>query len=73
MTHDSVADAAFIYVADPIRPGGVAQTRMLHHYTPDASVHVHFDADNRLLGIEFLGFSRLVPDEVSQRVMGTDE
>lgn len=70
MTHDPEADAAYIYVAEAIPPGGVAQSKPLDHYTPGASVVLDFDRDNRLLGIELLGFSRLVPDEVLRRVGG---
>lgn len=72
MTHDPEADAAYIYVVGSIPPGGVAQSRVLDHHTPGASVTLDFDANNRLLGIELLGFSRLVPDEVSRRVNGMD-
>ena len=73
MTHDPEADAAYIYIADPIAPGGVAQSRILDHHTPGASVTLDFDADNRLLGIELLGVSRLVPADVARRVSGTTE
>jgi uncharacterized protein YuzE len=70
MTHDPEADAAYIYVSDAIAPGGVAQSKVLDHYTPGAAVTLDFDADNRLLGIELLGFSRLVTDEVRRRIYG---
>ena len=68
ITHNAEADAAYIYVADPIAPGGVARSKLLDHFTPGASVTLDFDSDNRLLGIELLGFSRLVPAEVLERV-----
>ena len=70
MTHDPEADAAYIYVADAIAAGGVAVSKPLDHHTPGASVVMDFDSDNRLLGIELLGFSRLVPGEVVRRVSG---
>ena len=68
MTHDPEANAAFIYVVDDIAPGEVAQTRLLHHDTPHASVICHYDSEKRLLGIELLGFSYLVPEAVVTRV-----
>ena len=68
MSHDAEADAAYIYVADPIARGCVARSKVLDHFTPGASVILTFDSDNRLLGIELLGFSRLVPAEVLERV-----
>lgn len=68
MTHDPEADAAYIYLSDPIEPGGVSQSRVLDHYTTGASVTLDFDGDNRLLGIELLGFSLLVPTDVVRRV-----
>jgi uncharacterized protein YuzE len=72
MTHDPEADAAFVYLAESIPQGGVAQTKLLDHYTPGASVILHFDANNRLLGVELLGFSRLVPEDVARRVNGSE-
>lgn len=70
MTHDPEADAAYIYVTEAIPPGAVAESKPLDHYTPGAAVVLDFDSDNRLLGIELLGFSRLVPDDVLHRVSG---
>jgi hypothetical protein len=35
-------------------------------------VTLDFDANNRLLGIELLVFSRLVPDEVRCRAFGAE-
>lgn len=59
MTYDSIADAAYIYVTDPIKPGGVVTTTVLDHSLTMASVNVDFDDQDRLLGIELLGASRL--------------
>jgi uncharacterized protein YuzE len=63
MTYDPDADAAYIYVTDPIGPGEAAQTAMLDRYFDSASVHVDLDSDNRLLGIELLGVSHLLRPE----------
>jgi uncharacterized protein YuzE len=60
MTYDAEANAAYIYVADSIGPGEVAESHPLHHFTPGASVVADFDRDNRLLGIELLGVTHLL-------------
>ena len=60
MTWDPEANAAYIYVVDSIRSGDAVTTRVLDHHLTQASVNVDFDADNRLLGIELLGVSRLL-------------
>jgi uncharacterized protein YuzE len=64
MTYDPDADAAFIYVSDPIERGGVASSSVLDKFTPGASVIASFDANERLLGIELLGASRLLRPDV---------
>jgi uncharacterized protein YuzE len=60
MTYDSAADAAYIYVTDPIEPGSAVTTTVLDHSLTMASVNVDFDDEDRLLGIELLGVSRLI-------------
>jgi len=67
MTYDPETDAAYIYVTDPIEDGGVASSTVLDHYTPNASVIVTFDENDRLLGIEFLGVSNLLRPEAIPR------
>lgn len=63
LTYDPEADAAYIYLADEIAPGGVART-----YTCDPSevggmVNLDFDAAGRLIGIEVMDASRILPPE----------
>ncbi len=60
MTYDPVADAAYIYVTDPIEPGSAVTTTVLDYNLTMASVNVDFDDKDRLLGIELLGVSRLL-------------
>ena len=60
MTYDPEADAAYIYVTDPIGRGEVVSGAHLHHHFDSASVNVDLDDQNRLLGIELLGVSRLL-------------
>jgi uncharacterized protein YuzE len=64
-TYDAESDACYIYVTDPIEWGGAKSSTSLHRHIPGASVVVDFDEDNRLLGIELLGVSRLLrPDAI---------
>jgi uncharacterized protein YuzE len=57
VTYDRAADAAYIYVTE-IPKGGVAASRLVDQAMDRASVHVEFDHQNRLVGIEVLGASR---------------
>jgi uncharacterized protein YuzE len=62
VTYDPAADAAYIYVTE-IRDGGVAVSRLVDQAMDGASVHVDFDHQNRLIGVEVLGASRGLPAE----------
>jgi hypothetical protein len=48
-------------------PGEATQGATLDRYFGSASVHVDLDSDNRLLGIELLGVSRLLRPEAVPR------
>ena len=62
VTYDPAADAAYIYVTE-IPKGGVAASRLVEQAMDRASVHIEFDHQNRLIGIEVLGASRGLPAE----------
>lgn len=64
MTYDPDADAAFIYITDPIEPGSAVSNSVLNRLTPGASLIATFDSTDKLLGIELLGVSRLLHSEV---------
>lgn len=49
-TYDPEAGAAYIYLDDSIPPGGVARTIEV-----DATVHLDYSLDGRIVGIEILG------------------
>lgn len=66
-TYDPEADAAFVYIVDHINPGQVARSEMCDLEIREGAVILVLDADERLLGIELLGASRLVPTEVLDR------
>jgi uncharacterized protein YuzE len=50
MTYDPDADAAFIYISDPIERGGVASSSVLDRFIPGASLIASFDATRDCLG-----------------------
>lgn len=53
LEYDPVVDAAYVYVAGPIAPGAVDGTEPL-----DQDRHIDFDADDVILGYEFLNVRR---------------
>ena len=63
MTYDPEADAAFVYLADPIERGAAVSSSTLNRPLDSAAVIASFDADGRLLGIELLGVTRLLRPE----------
>lgn len=68
-TYDPDADAAFVYIVDQIDPGQVARSEMCDIEIQEGAVILVLDADERLLGIELLGASRLVPADVLDRAV----
>ena len=74
LTYDAGADVAYLYILDPIWRGGVAETVPLENSDdrqpdePDLDgINLDFDADGRLVGIEFLGPTRQLPAAVLER------
>ncbi|UGT44126.1 DUF2283 domain-containing protein [Nocardia yamanashiensis] len=66
VTYDPVADAAYIYLAHEILPGGVAKTVSVDPMTIGGMVNLDLDAEGRIVGIEVLGAkSRLDPHLLS--------
>lgn len=63
-TFDPVADAVFIYINDGIPPGGVSKTEYCNIEVSGGPVFLHFDANEKLLGIEILGARSLFSKEV---------
>lgn len=60
MTYDADADAAFIYISDPIEPGGSVRNAVMTQDLPMTAVVGDFDREGHLLGVELLGVSRLL-------------
>lgn len=66
-TYDPDADAAFLHIVDPIAPGQASRGEMCDLELREGAVIVVLDADDRLLGVEVLGASRLIPADVLQQ------
>jgi uncharacterized protein YuzE len=63
-TYDPDADAAYFYVADDIPPGGVAKTYCCDPGKAGGMINLDFDGSGRLLGVEVLDASALLPPHV---------
>ncbi len=59
--------AAYIYVADGIARGEAAYTEPVET-DRTSGIHLDFDKDGRLLGIEVLGASRVLPKDALRDV-----
>jgi uncharacterized protein YuzE len=66
ITLDEEGDAAYVYVADPIRAGESARQIAVEGTT----VILDFDHEGRLLGIEILGASRHLREDTLARARG---
>jgi len=62
-TYDNKADAAFIQLVDRIDFGEAVRSDACDVDLSRSSILLSFDADDRLLGIEILGASRLLRTE----------
>lgn len=63
MTHDSEADAAYIYLVEEIARGEVARSSVANIAMDAAAITIDFGADGRVLGIAVLGASRVLRAE----------
>ena len=61
--YDASVDAAYIYLTDEIEPGAVQQTFPCEPENIRGSVNLDFDAAGRLLGLEILNASVVLPGE----------
>jgi uncharacterized protein YuzE len=65
LIYDPEADAANIKLIDPIQPGGVARSVICDDDAlTDCAIILDFDAADRLIAIEVLGASKLLPSEL---------
>ena len=61
ITYDPSVDAAYIYLADAIEPGGVKKTYMCDPEEVGTMVNLDFDDDGRIVGVEVLSASTHLP------------
>ena len=64
LTYDVDADAALVELGDPIAPGGAPLSQMCDFEVREGAVILLFDQDERLVGVEILGASRVLPQRV---------
>jgi uncharacterized protein YuzE len=67
ITYDDSVDAAYIYLADDIKLGGVARTYSCDPVEVKGQINLDFDADGRLVGIEVLAASKRLPKALLAR------
>jgi uncharacterized protein YuzE len=63
ITYDSGADAAYIHLSS-IQPGGVAKTYTCDPIETDSMINLDFDVEGRLVGIDVMSASKVLPPEV---------
>lgn len=63
LTYDEDADAAYLYVAEGIPSSGVSKTYACDPREIEGMINLDFDSEGRLLGIEILDASTLLPSE----------
>jgi uncharacterized protein YuzE len=62
ITHDKSTDATYIYLTDGIEAGGVEKTYCCDPLEVNGQIHLDFDKQGKLIGIEVLDASRLLPE-----------
>jgi len=67
VTHDPTVDAAYIYLEDSIAPGAVMKTYCCDPAEVNGQINLDFDSSGRMVGIEVLDASRLLPAGVLRR------
>lgn len=63
MTHDSDANAAYIYLVEKIDRGEVARSCVADIAMDNAAITIDFDGEGRVLGIEIPGASQALRAE----------
>jgi uncharacterized protein YuzE len=61
ITYDRESDAATIYLADEIGPGGAPRSVICDLEIPGGAVILLFSKEEMLVGVEVLGASRILP------------
>lgn len=61
VTYDALVDAAYIYLEDAPQPGSAVTTLSLDPREVNGEVNIDLDSEGRIIGIEVLDASRLLP------------
>lgn len=61
ITYSRSADAAYIYIVDDIKRGGVEKTYSCDPIEVDGMINLDFDKNGKLIGMEILGASKKLP------------
>ena len=64
ITYDPSVDAAYIYLAESIEPGGVKKTYMCDPVEVGTMVNLDMDSEGRIVGVEVLSASAHLPKNV---------
>ncbi len=67
LTFDPDADAAFVYLLPEIGPGEVAHTHMCDVEFDEGAIILAFDDQDRLLGVEVVGATKVLPPRVLEQ------
>jgi uncharacterized protein YuzE len=67
ITYDKSVDVAYIYLTDGIEAGGVEKTYCCDPMEVNGQIHLDFDQQGRLIGIEVLDASKLLPEAAISR------
>ena len=67
VTYDASVDAAYIQLVDDIGAGGVANTYPCDPREVGGMINLDFDSAGRLVGVEVLDASKLLPPEILER------
>lgn len=65
--YDRIADAAYIQLVEEIGAGGVANTYLCDPAEVGGMINLDFDSAGRLVGVEVLDASKLMPPELLSR------
>jgi len=69
VTYDGAADAAYLTIADDIAPGAVTHTHVCEVEDLRGMIHLDFDAEGRLLGMEIIGARHCLPREFLRKIL----
>lgn len=67
ITYDKSVEAAYVQLADEIKPGGVKKTYPCDPIEVKGMINLNFDEEGKLVGIEVLGANNKLPKELLEK------